>query len=441
MEKIVPQLYADYGKYVNTQKMVPSIIDGLLPVHKRLLLGAHKICRTKYRKTAEVVGGVMANWHPHSLDEKAFEWAVTNGFMDGWGNWGTVYGATPEGCAAMRYTKLKANEFVEDIAFKYVDFVDWKEAELEPEPVAIPTMIPFCLFSRFETIRMAFGFKTEIPTYNIEDLIKRLIWVLNGKKGRPTIPIPYIEGCIVDDNKKEFKKLLTKGQARFDVEGIYEEDPDNFSVIIKGWSPRTTFTTILKKINNYKEWELLDNEDVGFRDASTGKDGTTCIFEVIKKRNRLEIYDKLVEAIKETLKSRVSYKIYVVALDGTPKQVGVDDMLIAAYNFHKEAFNKYLNHNIEKLKEKIKEVNIIGDIKPHISSIKLDDVDKVCKDLAKKTKHNFKDVKSIIEKYAIKRLITVDTDVKFLEDKLKAFQLDLKNIDSVIQNNYEAIVK
>lgn len=37
IDEIVPTNYFLYGSYVNTEKMIPFIYDGLLPVQRRIL--------------------------------------------------------------------------------------------------------------------------------------------------------------------------------------------------------------------------------------------------------------------------------------------------------------------------------------------------------------------------------------------------------------------
>ena len=51
IEVLVPKYYSEYVDYVNTRKMIPNMVDGLLPVQKRILLTLHTIAKNKYEKT------------------------------------------------------------------------------------------------------------------------------------------------------------------------------------------------------------------------------------------------------------------------------------------------------------------------------------------------------------------------------------------------------
>jgi len=143
--KIALELYKSYGRYVNTSKMVPSLQDGLIPVWRRLLLGAHTIAKD-FTKTVAVFGHVIRHWHPHSenLTSTAAQ-LVDNEFLEGKGNWGSKIGIEPMECAAPRYTSIKISNKIESLCFKYIDSVDWVTDELDPEPIYLPTLLPLCI--------------------------------------------------------------------------------------------------------------------------------------------------------------------------------------------------------------------------------------------------------------------------------------------------------
>ena len=441
MENLVPALYASFGRYTNQNKMLPNIIDGLLPAHKRMLLGGHMFCRNEFTKTPSVVGRVIANWHPHAESVDIAEWAVQNGFMDGSGSWGSLFGAEPSNCAAMRYTSIRANAFIEEIAFKYIDHVPWKEDDLQPEPVVIPTMIPFCLMAKIERSMIAFGFKSEIPVFNIKDLIKRSIWLAGGKKGKEPLIQPNISNCSIDYDEQAFRDLLTTGKTKFNICGKYEVDENRKSVAIKSWSPRTNFATIINRIDKFKKYNLMTNGDVGFIDESSNNTGVRCVLEVTRQRNVSDAFVKLVEAVESVIRSTITYNIYVVDEKGNPKLAGVDEMLIKAYAYHKWAFKNYLNNNIKLNTEKLIELQAIEKMRPYLSNaLKQKDSDLVCEELAKKTGINLELIKSIVDKHRIKKLMTVSTDITELKTEIDQLNNNLTNIDKSCEDEYKTLL-
>ena len=61
--------YLNYALSVITSRALPDVRDGLKPVQRRILYAMfhnlHLLPDTKYRKSAAVVGEVMAKYHPH----------------------------------------------------------------------------------------------------------------------------------------------------------------------------------------------------------------------------------------------------------------------------------------------------------------------------------------------------------------------------------------
>src|SRR3989344_6751014 len=104
--------FIDYAMSVITDRALPDVRDGLKPVHRRILYAMHSIGLTasaKTRKSAAVVGEVLANYHPHgdvavydSMVKMAQNFATRYPLIIGQGNFGSIDGDSP---AAMRYTE------------------------------------------------------------------------------------------------------------------------------------------------------------------------------------------------------------------------------------------------------------------------------------------------------------------------------------------------
>lgn len=434
IDKIVPELYYEYGTYVNTEKMVPSIIDGLLPVHKRILYATYKIARNKWIKTRNVLGEVMGKYHPHNVDTGPFAWAVYNGFIDGKGSWGSNVGKTPHGPAADRYTNVKLNDVTLNDAFKYIEYTEWCKNDLDyDEPAFIPTIIPFCLMSKHELVTIAFGFKSQIPCYKKSDLIKRLFYLL-GKRKKITIS-PIINGCDVLSSNNELEDLLLTGSGSLKIRGIYEVDEKNYIVRIHGWSPRTTYQALEKQINNYKKWNLIENGDIGSNDDSTKT--TNIRFEVIRRNGKVEIFNKMVEAIENALTTTINYDVYVVENKNSIK-CSIDKMLLTTYLNFQKVFKKYLESFDIKITDAINEMKIIQKIKPHLSnSFTKNKLDDTYNYLSSQTKISIDIIKNICQKYYISKLMTVDTDTTKLDSMLKDVRNQLNNIEEETLKHYK----
>ncbi len=91
MKSIVSNLYADYLRYIDRFRAIPWETDMLKPVERRTLLTVHEVAKTKFVKSAKVVGAVLGNLHPHGEAScvDVLVGMVQNGLVEGQGNWGT----------------------------------------------------------------------------------------------------------------------------------------------------------------------------------------------------------------------------------------------------------------------------------------------------------------------------------------------------------------
>ena len=125
--------YLDYAMSVIVARALPDVRDGLKPVHRRILYGAHEagfVAGRPYRKSARLVGDVMGKYHPHgdasiydALARMTQDWSMRVPLIDGQGNFGSM---DPDPPAAMRYTEARlarvASALLDDIDKDTVDF-------------------------------------------------------------------------------------------------------------------------------------------------------------------------------------------------------------------------------------------------------------------------------------------------------------------------------
>ena len=179
IENEMKRSYLDYAMSVIIGRALPSVRDGLKPVHRRILYGMHELkndWNKPYKKSARVVGDVIGKYHPHG-DTAIYDTIVrmAQGFslryplVDGQGNFGSVDG---DSAAAMRYTEVRlarlAHETLEDLDKETVDFRPNYDESLW-EPSVLPTRIPNLLINGSSGI--AVGMATNIPPHNLTEVI------------------------------------------------------------------------------------------------------------------------------------------------------------------------------------------------------------------------------------------------------------------------------
>src|SRR5688500_4699648 len=120
----VQESYLDYAMSVIIGRALPDVRDGLKPVHRRILYAMWNLglrSGAKFKKSAFVVGEVMAKYHPHgdsaiydTLARMAQDFNMRHMLVKGQGNFGSMDG---DAAAAMRYTECKLASIAEELLF------------------------------------------------------------------------------------------------------------------------------------------------------------------------------------------------------------------------------------------------------------------------------------------------------------------------------------
>jgi len=177
------QAYIDYAMSVITQRALPSVEDGLKPVHRRILYAMHDIgldASKPTKKSAAVVGAVMAKYHPHgdasiydALARMAQDFSLRYPLIKGQGNFGSIDGDSP---AAMRYTECKLSK----ISSALLADIEKETVPMDPnydnstnEPKTLPGKLPNLLLMGATGI--AVGMATNIPPHNLNEICDAII--------------------------------------------------------------------------------------------------------------------------------------------------------------------------------------------------------------------------------------------------------------------------
>src|SRR5436305_5236515 len=200
---IMSHAFATYGLSVVTDRALPDARDGLKPVQRRILAGmleARYLSSRPTVKSAEVVGLILGNYHPHG-DTSVYDAAVrmTQPFtmryplIEGQGNMGSEDGDAP---AAYRYTEMRLSPLAEAMmADMEKDTVplhpSYKQDTKVLEPDYLPGRIPPLVNA---SSGIAVGLSTNIPPHNLTEVMRSCIALLD----RPTMDVEqlmtYVQG-------------------------------------------------------------------------------------------------------------------------------------------------------------------------------------------------------------------------------------------------------
>src|SRR5918998_1629645 len=183
LEQEMRSSYLDYAMSVIVGRALPDVRDGLKPVHRRVLYSMYESGlqpNRPHRKCANVVGGVMGNYHPHgdsaiydTLVRMGQDFAMRYPLIDPQGNFGSIDNDSP---AAMRYTEARlaqlAREMLRDIDADTVEFRPNYD-ESRQEPLVLPARFPNLLVNGSSGI--AVGMATNIPPHNLRETIDAVV--------------------------------------------------------------------------------------------------------------------------------------------------------------------------------------------------------------------------------------------------------------------------
>ena len=277
--------YLNYAMSVITSRALPDVRDGLKPVQRRILYAMfnnlHLRPDGRYRKSAAVVGEVMAKYHPHG-DSSIYEamvrmaqpFSLLHTLVDGQGNFGSMDG---DSAAAMRYTESKltpiAMELLTELKQKTVDYQPTYDGQLF-EPLVLPAQFPNLLINGSEGI--AVGMATKIPPHNLREVIDACLKIIENplidnkalckKVKGPDFPT----GGLILNSKEEIVNIYETGSGPVKVRGIWhlEKEGRKSFVIIDEIPYAVNKSSLIEKIGSLiANKKIPQLEDV--RDEST----------------------------------------------------------------------------------------------------------------------------------------------------------------------------
>lgn len=331
--------YLSYGREVNTRRSVANL-DGLKISHRRVLLAAEQMNGGKLVNTSKLVGDTIGNYHPHGLESISglVSSFVRKGLLFGYGNHGSD-GISPDGPAAIRYTKSGMMPGLRDYFFKLYDYANLVEGEvdgtIEPETLIVP--IPVALLIGGGGIGLG-GVTAMYPAFTYESLIDAFY------SNDPT-KLKSRYNTIID---ADYKSLWTEGTGRIsyamDVRTEYSKDDQCNVTVIEGETGG-----LVPSLGVFKE--LVEQGRVAIRDESSTK-LRVVVYRTLGTRaiSDEEVYQKCKEVSQRT----ISYRL-MVSLGSKVKILGIKDWLSITMSIYEKSFNKWKNDSIARYRRLIEE--------------------------------------------------------------------------------------
>jgi DNA gyrase subunit A len=340
IEEEMRRSYLDYSMSVIIGRALPSALDGLKPVHRRVLYTLSEMgleYNKKYAKCAKVVGQAMGVYHPHgdsaiydTLVRMAQPFTLRYTLVDGQGNFGSVDGDPP---AAMRYTECRmsriAGELLSDIEMETVDFTpNYDESTFEP--VVLPTRIPNLIVNGSSGI--AVGMATNIPPHNLTEVVNAAIALVKDPHAGLAEVLKHVQGPDFPTGgflygKSGIPQAYSTGRGRFlmrartALENLTKEKQ---AIIVTEIPYQVNKSKLIERIAELVNEKIVDDiSDV--RDESD-RDGMRIVIE-LKRGSQPEIV--LNQLYKHTQMQESFSMIFLAVLNGQPRELSLDQAIRA----------------------------------------------------------------------------------------------------------------
>jgi DNA gyrase subunit A len=377
---VMERAFATYGLSVVTDRALPDARDGLKPVQRRILycMWVNRYLSTRATvKSAEVVGRVLGDFHPHS-DTAVYDAAVRMAqdftmrypLIEGQGNFGSI---DDDPAAAYRYTEMRLSALGElllrDIEKETIPLKPtYKQDPRVVEPEYLPARIPpVCNPSS----GIAVGLSTSIPPHNLAEVLNACIALFDTPRMSVMdlmkyIPGPDFPGGGIVMGEEGIREYLATGKGRQITRAVVklEEGPRQKSLVISELPPVSKArvkNSIVKAFNERK----LDGLVPEVRDESDTEKGIRIVLDVKRDGDPAQ----MLNALFRYTDLQVSVPVQMVFLFGEPwrparqpKQVGMVELL-NYYNAHQvDVLERRSKYDLQQAEERLHVVNglIIG---------------------------------------------------------------------------------
>jgi len=363
LEDEMRRSYLDYAMSVIVSRALPDARDGLKPVHRRILYAMQQAGYTSdkaYRKSAQTVGVVMGNYHPHgdasiydALVRMAQTFSMRVPLIDGQGNFGSVDGDPP---AAMRYTESrlsKASNFILlDIDKDTVDFTPtYDESNMEPR--VLPASYPVLLINGANGI--AVGMATNIPPHNPTEIIDATLALI----AEPATTLEELMQIVPGPDFPTGGLILGRAGIRSAFEGgrgsvvvrakaaIEDMKANRQAIIITEIPYQVNKATLLERIAELVRSKAVEGI-TDLRDESD-RDGMRIVIELRREATAEVVLNQLYRFTQ----LQTSFGVNMLALDGgRPRLMGLKDALQVFIAFREDVILRRSRFELNKARER-----------------------------------------------------------------------------------------
>ncbi|PIW91240.1 MAG: DNA gyrase subunit A [Candidatus Nealsonbacteria bacterium CG_4_8_14_3_um_filter_37_36] len=440
--------YIDYAMSVIVSRALPDVRDGLKPVHRRILYAMledglrHD---TKFRKSASVIGSVLARYHPHgdmavydALVRMAQDFSLRYPLIQGQGNFGSIDG---DSAAAYRYTEARLSkigeEMLRDIERNTVPFVDNYDGTRK-EPTVLPSPVPQLILNG--SLGIAVGMATNIPPHNLSEVADTLIYLLTHPKATTEDLLQFIKGPdfptggeifdqkgIIQTYSQGKGPILTRGKAE-----IVESKTGRQQIIITEIPFQVQKSALIEQFANLVSQKKIE----GIRDIrdESDKEGMRIVIDL----QRDAVAQKVLNRLYKFSDLQKTFHLNMLALvEGIqPRVLNLVELLNYFLLHRKEVVFRRTKHDLEKAKERAHILEglhkCLANIDAVIKTIKNSaNREEAQKNLMRRFKLTEIQANAILE---TKLSALAKLERKKIEDELKEIKIKIKELVAILKS-------
>ena len=381
LEDIMGDSFGRYAKYIIQDRAIPDVRDGLKPVQRRILYSMYKEKNTydkPTKKSANAVGLVMANYHPHG-DSSIYEaivrmsqwWKNEAPLVEMQGNNGSIDG---DSAAASRYTEARlakiSMELLRDLNKDTVDFSENYDGQRK-EPVVLPSRFPNILVNG--NMGIAVGMATNIPPHNLGEVIDGCVAYIDNPEITVTELMQYIKGpdfptAGVILGNSGIKRAYESGRGTITIRGMatVEETHNKHRIVITELPYQVNKKALIQRIGELVRDKVIDG--ISNLSDESALEGIKIVIDVKKEANANVVLNNL---YKHT-QLQTSYGInFLMLVDGSPRTLGLREIIEKYIDHQKHVIYRRCQFDLKRYKDRL---HILDGLK-----IALDNIDRVIK--------------------------------------------------------------
>lgn len=356
--------YLNYSMYVILDRALPSLLDGLKPVQRRIIYAMSELGlkhNTKHKKSARTVGDVLGKFHPHG-DTACYEamvmmaqsFSYNSPLIDGQGNWGTQ--DDPKSFAAMRYTESKLTKYsdllLRDLKNGTVEWIPNFDGSLD-EPKYLPSLIPNILVNGSSGI--AVGMSTDIPPHNLGEIILALQYLIKNPKSSVEeltdfIPAPdYPTGGSLLRNESDIDEIYNEGTGNIKLRAEYTSKSKEITVTSLPYQASTT--KIIEQIQS----QIIDKKISFIGSVEDQSDEKNPVKIIIRIKGSSNTADDVMNHLYFTTDLEKTYRVNlnIITSEGKPKVMNLKEILSQWLAFRVDTYKKQLNYENSQILERL----------------------------------------------------------------------------------------